>query len=304
MNARWRIAFQTLIGRPLMTVRTWVSSRPWALFLSGAALMCAFLWRRESLPVAINGLVAAGTLGMAYFSFELNRQSRATERRRIKPLCYCEPTEEREQFERYGVAPKAFFFQKKDDKEIDGGEIKGAPLIFEASITNGGTGPACNVRMCLASTHLFSEDGRPYFWTELVPVAPVIIPSIYPWRFSYSFTDAKIPPSRKERRAGGESSPTNGSITDLIHNVTAVYLQYEDLEGNVCHSLLPLLMRAGSLDDSDDTKRKGLEPLTQFGDGELPMHAWYRNSQPWPTSITESPQPGIAGIGGDTKLPS
>ena len=288
MSASWRIAFQTFVARAWITVRIWLSSRSWALFLFGPILVCAFLWWWESLPVAINGLVAAGTLGMAYFSFELNRQSHITERRRIKPLCYCEPTESREQFERYGVAAKAFFYQKMNGKEINGGVVADSPLIFEAFIINGGAGPACNVRMCLVSVHLFSADKRPYFWTELVPVAPVIIPSVHPWRFSYSFTGAKIPPSNEEMRMGGESSSINGSVMDLIHNVSAVYLQYEDLEGNLCHSLLPLLMRVGSVNDSDDTKRKGLEPLTQFGDGELLMHAWYRPSRPGTETNTTS----------------
>ncbi len=229
------------------------------------------LWHYYSLPTAINALVAVGTLGMAYFSFALNRHTVMAERRHIKPMCYCEPVADRENFPRHGVAPKAFFYQKRDGKEIESRDLDSA-LILQAEIWNNGTGPACNVRLCLASPHLGPAG---CIWTEWVPVAPAIFPSVVPWTFEYQFTEAAMPRSGVQKRSTGEPSSIAASVQDLWNNVSAIYLQYEDIEGNIYHSSLSLLTRPGHIDDPDYKKFQGREPITQFGDGKLPIRPWY-----------------------------
>ena len=242
----------------------------------GGALIAVFtlLWVMDSLSTAINALVAVGTLGMAYFSFVLNRQAITTERRRIKPLCYCEPTPDRAHLVRYGVAPKAYFYQKKNGKELTDHQDPDAPLLFQARIVNGGTGPACHVRLCLGSDHL-GASGDEYSWTELVPVAPVIIPSVTPWTFTYEFTSTNIPPSGQQKRLGGEQRSVKGFVADLCDNVSRIDLQYEDIEGNVYHSSLALLPRSGWTDDPDDRKFEGHEPMTRFDKGKPLLRPWY-----------------------------
>ena len=248
----------------------------------GGSLIAVFtlLWIADSFSNAINALVAAGTLGMAYFSFVLNLQAITTERRRIKPLCYCNPAPSRAHLARYGVAPKAYFYQRKDGKEITDHQDSDAPLIFEAWIVNGGTGPACNVRLCLGSAHLPTAEEHILVWTELIPVAPVIIPSVTPWEFTYAFTSVNIPPSEEQKRLGGESSSIRGFVADLYNNVSAIHLQYEDMAGHIYYSSLSLLMRTGSIHDPDDKKFQGHELMTRFGEGVLPIHPWYADAPP------------------------
>ncbi len=241
----------------------------------GGTLIAVFvwLWIADSLSNAINALVAVGTLGMAYFSLTLNRQTVKTEKRRIKPLCYCEAVSEREHLEKYGMAPKRFFCQEdKDGKEIDG-QNPDVPLIFLAQIVNGGTGPACNVRL-----YLGAQQGR--IWTECVPIAPVITPS-EARRFRYEFRDFNIPPSEPQKRiiVVGLSS-RSGSISDLYSNVSVLHLEYEDIEGNVYHSSLSLLPQGSCVNGTDDRKFQGYEPMTQFGDGKVPIHPWYKDTPP------------------------
>ena len=258
----------------------WKAHRTRLYLGGGLGTVFILLWIADSLSNAINALVATGTLGMAYFSFVLNRQAIATERRRIKPLCYCEPAPDRAHLARYGVAPKAYFYQKKDGKEITDHQDTDAPLLFRAWIVNGGTGPACNVRLCLGSAHLPTADGHMWVWTELIPVAPVIIPSVTPWMFTYEFTSVNVPPSGEQKRLGGESSSIRGFVADLCNNVSAIHLQYEDIEGNIYHSSLSLLTRTGSIHDPDDKKFQGHEPITRFSDGKIPMHPWYTEPLP------------------------
>ena len=243
------------------------------LSLGGTLIaVIVWLWIADSPSNAINALVAVGTLGMAYFSFTLNRQMVKTEQRRIKPLCYCEAVRKRAHREKYGVVPERFFYQKdQDGKEINH-RNPSEPLIFLAQIVNGGTGPAFNVRLCLGGS-----QGR--IWTELVSIASVINPS-EARRFRYEFRDFNIPPSEPQKRIVGGSSPLRGSILDLYANVSALHLEYEDIEGNVYHSSLSLLTQGSFVDGTDDRKFQGYEPMTQFRDGKVPIRPWYKSAPP------------------------
>lgn len=159
----------------------------------------------------------------------------------------------------------------KDGKEIDG-QNPDVPLIFLAQIVNGGTGPACNVRL-----YLGAQQGC--IWTECVPIAPLITPSEAK-RFRYPFTDSNIPPSEPQKRKVGGSSSLRGSILDLYGNVSVLHLEYEDIADNVYHSSLSLLTQGSFVDSTDDRKFQGYEPMTQFGDGKVPIHPWYKYAPP------------------------
>lgn len=236
-----------------------------------ATIVFGLLWLSNSLPLAINFLVAGGTLGMAYFSFTLNRQTVQTERRRIKPLCHCTPTATRARFPQTGIAPKAFFYQQRDGKEIDdrGSDI---PLNFSARIDNSGVGPACKVSLCLGSS-------RQGLWTAHVSVAAVIAAGTA-MEFHYPFSDTDIPCSEIRTWPGGEPGPLRGHIQDLYGNVDTIYLQYTDTEGNVYHSSLCCLTNAVSIQALDIEKFRPNSPMTAFMDGPITAPAWYRYEIP------------------------
>ena len=237
----------------------------------GTTIVFGLLWLSNSLALAINFLVAAGTLGMAYFSFTLNWQTVHAERRRIKPLCHCTPTAIRAHFPQMGVAPKAFFYQQRDGKEIDdrGSDI---PLDFSAHITNSGVGPACRVSLCLGSS-------RQGLWTARVSVAAVIAAGTA-IEFHYSFSDTNIPCSEIRKWPVGEPGPLRGHIQDLYGNVDTIYLQYTDIEGNIYHSSLCCLTNAVSIQASDTAKFHPNTPMTTFTDGPIAARPWYRYKMP------------------------
>lgn len=231
----------------------------------------ALLWVAGSLSNAINALVAVGTLGMAYFSFALNRQTVQTERRRIKPLCHCTPTATRAYFQQTGVAPKAFFYQQRDGKEIDD-RSSDIPLSLSAHIDNSGVGPACKVSLCLGSS-------RQGLWTMHASVAAVIAAGTA-MEFHYLFSDTDIPCSEIRNWPTGEPGPLRGHIQDLYSNVDTIYLQYTDIEGNVYHSALCCLTNAVSIQASDTEKFRPNTPMTVFADGPIAAPAWYRYRMP------------------------
>lgn len=230
------------------------------------------LWLCGSLALAINFLVAAGTLGMAYFSFTLNRQTVHAERRRIKPLCHCTPIGTRAHFPQTGVAPKAFFYQTQTDGREINDRDSDIPLSFSAYIDNSGVGPACKVSLCLGSS-------RQGLWTARVSVAAVIAAGTA-MEFHYSFSDTNIPCSEIRKWPVGEPGPLRGHIQDLYGNVDTIYLQYTDIEGNVYHSSLCCLTDAVSIQAPDTEKFRPNTPMTAFADGPIAAPAWYRYKMP------------------------
>ncbi len=255
----------------LKTVIHWFRG-PLPYIAVSVAFVFSLLWLWKSLSLAVNFLVAGGTLGMAYFSFMLNRQTVQTERRRIKPLCHCTPTATRARLPQRGVAPKAFFYQQRDGKEIDdrGSDI---PLSFSVHIVNSGVGPACGVSLCLGS----SRQG--ILWTARVSVAAVIAAGTA-MEFYYSFSDTDIPCSEIRKWSSGEPSPLRGHIQDLYGNVDTIHLQYTDIEGNVYHSSLCCLTDAVSIQAPDAEKFRSTTPMTTFADGPVAAPPWYRYEMP------------------------
>ncbi|MHB1609205.1 MAG: hypothetical protein ACYCXX_11340 [Acidiferrobacter thiooxydans] len=239
--------------------------------ISVTIVVFGLLWLSTSLHVAINFLVAVGTIGMAYFSFTLNRQTVRTERRRIKPLCHCTPIGARAHFPQTGVAPKAFFYQHRDGKEIND-RSPDIPLSFSAQIDNSGVGPACKVSLCLGSA-------RQGLWTARVSVAAVIAAGTG-MEFHYSFSDTNIPCSEIREWPSGEPGPLRGHIQDLYGNVDTIYLQYSDIEGNVYHSSLCCLTDAVSIQASDAEKFRSTTPMTTFASGPIAAPPWYRYEMP------------------------
>ena len=239
----------------------------------GATVTIVFglVWWSSSLPLTINFLVAAGTLGMAYFSFTLNRQTVQTERRRIKPLCHCTPIATRAHFPQMGVAPKAFFYQQRDGKELNE-RSSDIPLSFSAHIDNSGVGPACEVILCLGSS-------RQGLWTTCVSVAAVIAARTA-MEFHYLFSDTDIPCSEIRKWPIGEPGPLRGHVQDLYGNVDIIYLQYTDIEGYVYHSSLCCLTNVVSIQAPDTDKFRPNTPMTTFTDGPIAAPAWYRYKMP------------------------